>query len=49
MRLRKLAISLSRQTYTPVPFWIGLRLLDLIKWVRAYNVLTEENNRKPSR
>ena len=40
--MRELCIILSRNTYTPVNFWLDVRLRDIVPWIKANNKVIKE-------
>ncbi len=38
------AIRMSKNFYTPIPYWISLPLSQFTNWIRAGNAVIEEEN-----
>lgn len=35
--IRKATLAMSVATYTPVPYWLSMSLIELSKWVRDFS------------
>ena len=46
MWLRKTCLILSKNNYTPIPFWLSLSLRSLGEWIEANNQIIEEQKQK---
>lgn len=44
--LRRRALILSEAGYAPVPFWIGMTLPELNRWIMTHNGIHESRRKK---
>ena len=44
--LRRTALVLAHNNYTPVDYWLSLPLAELHEWIEINNRLVEEQKRK---
>lgn len=40
--MRRQCLLLSRITYTPIPFWLDLTLVELSEWIKEQNRIAKE-------
>ena len=43
--IRKQAFRLARASHTPVPYWMGLTLTTLFRWIDSANEIVEEDKK----